>query len=137
MKTWVEKRDSDKVHQVKINPKKFSDLPAGCMMLIPSPSLVDCYVKQIPYGNFMLVKSLRQRMAIDNNAEMSCPLVTGIFLRIVSEAAFEELNMGMKLNAISPFWRVVSPSSKLATKLTCGIDFIINRQKIERIKVIN
>jgi len=32
---------------------------------------------------------------------------------------------------ITPFWRVVDSSSKLARKLACGIDYIIQRQEIE------
>jgi len=31
---------------------------------------------------------------------------------------------------ITPFWRVVDSSSKLARKLACGIDYIIQRQEI-------
>ena len=64
---------------------------------------------------------------------MSCPMVTGIALRIVSEASYEEYNLG--LENITPFWRVVSPSSALAKKLYCGIDFIIDNQQRENIKI--
>ena len=82
-KTWVEKRDSDKKHQVKINPKSWADMPAGIIMLIPTPKIVDRYVNQIPIGNFKQVKDLRKEMANDYSANMSCPMVTGISLRII------------------------------------------------------
>ena len=59
---------------------------------------------------------------------MSCPMVTGISLRIVSEAAYEEYQKNMKLDQITPFWRVVEPDSNLAHKLTCGVNFIIENQ---------
>jgi len=64
---------------------------------------------------------------------MSCPMVTGISLRIVSEASYEEFGIG--IDTITPFWRIVNPKSKLASKLTCGIDFIIENQKKEGIKI--
>ena len=132
-KTWVEKRDCNKEPLVKINPKSWSDMPKGIKMLIPTPKIVDQYVSNIPKGKFNDVKSLRKEMAKDFNAEMSCPMVTGIALRIVSEASYEEYNLG--LENISPFWRVVSPSSALAKKLYCGIDFIIENQQRENIKI--
>ena len=132
-KTWVEKRDCDKEPLVKINPKSWSDMPKGIKMFIPTPKIVDQYVFNIPKGKFNDVKSLRKEMAKDFNAEMSCPMVTGIALRIVSEASYEEYNLG--LENITPFWRVVSSSSALAKKLYCGIDFIIDNQQRENIKI--
>lgn len=132
-KTWVEKRDCDKEPIVKINPKSWSDMPKGIKMFIPTPKIVDQYVFNIPKGKFNDVKSLRKEMAKDFNAEMSCPMVTGIALRIVSEASYEEYNLG--LENTTPFWRVVSPSSALAKKLYCGIDFIIDNQQRENIKI--
>ncbi len=132
-KTWVEKRDADKKHQVKVNPKSWADMPAGILMLIPTPKIVDRYVNQIPIGNFKQVKDLRKEMANDYSANMSCPMVTGISLRIVSEASYEEFGIG--IDTITPFWRIVDPQSKLASKLTCGIDFIIENQKREGIKI--
>ena len=132
-KTWVEKRDCDKEPLVKINPKSWSDMPKGIKMFLPTPKIVDQYVFNIPKGKFNDVKSLRKEMAKDFNAEMSCPMVTGIALRIVSEASYEEYNAGIDLDAITPFWRMVNPYTTLAGKLACGIDFISQRQMDENI----
>ena len=43
-KTWVQKRDINKEYQVKINPKKFADIPAGTKMFIPTPQILDNFV---------------------------------------------------------------------------------------------
>jgi len=134
-KTWVEKRDRDKKHQVKINPKSFADMPAGIKMLIPTPKIVDDHVNQIPRGEFRTVKYFRKQMAGDYNADNACPLVTGISLRIVAEASYEKYKLGIKIKNITPFWRVVDPGSKLASKLTCGMDFIIENQVRESISL--
>ncbi len=134
-KSWIEKRDSDKKHQVKINPKSWADMPAGIIMLIPTPKIVDRYVNQIPIGNFKPVKDLRKEMANDYSANMSCPMVTGICLRIISEASYEGYQINQDIKAITPFWRVVEPDSKLAGKLACGIDFIIKKQIQEGIEL--
>ena len=55
------------------------------------------------------------------------------------EEAFEraglEMRSGYDLKIIAPFWRIVKLNSKLAGKLTCGIDFIAKRQTEENIVV--
>jgi len=132
-KSWAEKRDTNKEIQVKINDKKFADIPAGTRMLIPSPKIVDDFVKTIPNGSFMNIKELRNKLAIQYDAEMTCPLVTGIFLRIISEAAYEEYQLDKNIEEITPFWRVVDPDSKLANKLTFGTEFLIQNQANENI----
>ena len=132
-KSWTEKRDTNKEIQVKINDKKFADIPAGTRMLIPSPKIVDDFVKTIPNGSFIITKDLRNRLAIQYDAEMTCPLVTGIFLRIISEAAYEEYQLDKNIEKITPFWRVVDPDSRLANKLTFGTEFLIQNQANENI----
>ena len=132
-KSWAEKRDTNKESQVKINDKKFADIPAGTRMLIPTPKIVDDFVKTIPNGSFMSTKDLRNRLAIQYDAEMTCPLVTGIFLRIISEAAYEEYQLDKNIEKITPFWRVVDPDSRLANKLTFGTEFLIQNQANENI----
>ena len=132
-KSWTEKRDTNKEIQVKINDKKFADIPAGTRMLIPSPKIVDDFVKTIPNGSFMSTKDLRNRLAIQYDAEMTCLLVTGIFLRIISEAAYEEYQLDKNIEKITPFWRVVDPDSRLANKLTFGTEFLIQNQANENI----
>ena len=132
-KSWAEKRDTNKEIQVKINDKKFADIPAGTRMLIPSPKIVDDFVKTIPNGSFIITKDLRNRLAIQYDAEMTCLLVTGIFLRIISEAAYEEYQLDKNIEKITPFWRVVDPDSRLANKLTFGTEFLIQNQANENI----
>ena len=64
---------------------------------------------------------------LKNIKQIKLAQFTGIFLRIVSEASYEEYDNGIDLNTITPFWRMVNPNSKLAGKLACGIDFIAER----------
>ena len=134
-KSWIEKTDIDKEYQVKINPKRFADIPAGTKMLIPTPKIVDKLVNNIPHGSFLSIKEVRKKLADDHKAEMTCPVVTGINMRIISESAFEEYNVHNDIDKITPFWRVVEPDSKLAGRLACGIDFIIKKQMQEGIEL--
>ena len=61
----------------------------------------------------------------------TCPVITGIFLRIVSEVAYEDFLNGEK--NITPFWRVVDHESKTASKLACGFNFLKKRRREENI----
>ncbi len=74
-------------------------------------------------------KTLRKDLALQYDAEYTCPVTTGIFLRIVAEANYEKLREGKSIDEITPFWRAISPSSALAKKLTFGQEFLL--QQIE------
>ena len=131
MTSWKEKLNNDKSFIVKRLDKDFSDMKAGENMLIATPKIIDEYIKQIPKGMNVNIKTLRNDMALTYNADTTCPVTTGIFLRIVSEAAYEDLLNGEK--NITPFWRVVDHESKTAGKLACGINFIKKRRSEENI----
>jgi len=134
-KSWVEKRENCKEHQIKTISKTIADMPSGSLMLIPSTKIVDKFVRNIPKGTFVNFRSLRIKLANKFKCDVTCPLTSGIFMRIVSEAAYEEYMSGFELELITPFWRTVDPNSNLAKKLECGIDFIIEQQEKEEIKL--
>ena len=131
MKSWKEKLNIDRSFVVKRLDKNFSDMKVGENMLIATPKIIDEYIKQIPKGININIKTLRNDLAQTYNADTTCPVTTGIFLRIVSEAAYEDFLNGEK--NITPFWRVVDHESKTATKLACGINFIKKRRSEENI----
>ena len=135
-KSWIEKRDCEKSFKIKTIDKKFADIPKGSRMLIASPPIIDEYVKSILYGEFIEPVKMRDDLAKDYQADKTCPVTTGIFLRIVSEASYEGYQSGDDLETIAPFWRIVKLNSKLAGKLACGIDFIAKRQTEEDIIVL-
>ena len=102
-------------------------------MFIATPQIIDNYIKQIPKGKKVAVQTMRKDLAIENRADYTCPVTTGIFLRIVAEANFEKYQQTNSLKDITPFWRVVEPNSTLSKKLTFGQDFIINQREAENI----
>lgn len=133
-KTWIEKRDDDsKAAIVKKLDKAFADMPEDAKMLIATPKIIDEYVRQIPKGNQVSLKTLRKDLALEHQAEVTCPVTTGIFLRIVSEAAYEEYKQGKALKNITPFWRVVESNSALNKKLSFGTDFVKEQRAKEKL----
>ena len=73
---------------------------------------------------FSEVETLRNDLAIEYGADFTCPMNTGIFLRIVAEYNFEKLNK--KGTEISPFWRIIDPNSRLSDRLSFDKKIIIN-----------
>lgn len=132
-KTWQEKLHVDKEAEVKKNDVDFADIPAGSKMLIATPLILDAYIRKIPKGHFIHIKQIRKDLAADYKAEYTCPVTTGIFIRIVAEAAYEEYEKGKSLNKITPFWRAVNAKSPSAKKLSFGIKFLQDMQKKEGI----
>ena len=133
-KTWIEKRDCDKSFKIKTIDKKFADIPEGSKMFISTPKIIDDYIKNIPFGKSTELSIMRNDLAIDYQADKTCPVTTGIFLRIISEASYMELKQGKVIDEVTPFWRIVNPKSKLANKLECGIEFIEKQRENEGIK---
>lgn len=132
-KSWQEKLHVDKKAEVKKNDVDFADIPAGSKMLIATPLIVEEYVRQIPKGHFTDVKQIRKDLAAEYKADYTCPVTTGIFLRIVAEAAYEEYEKGKPISKITPFWRALSAKSPSAKKLSFGIKFLLDQQKKEGI----
>ena len=93
-------------------------MPLGSLMLIANTKILDQYIKNIPNGEFRSTKQIRRDLAKQFECDVTCPLTTGIFIRIISEAAYQEYKNSNCLSSITPFWRVVNKESKLARKLT-------------------
>ena len=129
-KSWLDKLNENKEPKIKRIEIDFADIPAGSTMFIATPKLIDQYIKEIGVGKRVDIKTLRKDLALEHKADYTCPVTTGIFLRIVAEANYEKLQQGKSLEEITPFWRVIEPNSTLAKKLTFGQDFLL--QQIEK-----
>lgn len=130
-KSWNEKFNNGKDIQIKTLDKKFADINTGEKMLIATPKILDDYIRQIPSGTETSLKTIRNDLAIELNADKTCPVTTGIFLRIVAEKAYEEWQNGTPLNSITPFWRVIDKKAPIVKKLSFGYDFIEKQRKNE------
>lgn len=106
----IEKPQEPKLVQV---PPKMSQFGKG-MMLIPTPKLVDEIVRQVPRGRLVTVGEIRRKLAADFSADVTCPLTTGIFIRIVAEASEEDRANGRK--RVAPYWRVIKDDGSLNPK---------------------
>ncbi|XDD42477.1 hypothetical protein AB3N58_14445 [Leptospira sp. WS60.C2] len=131
---WNEKLTKKADPKVKHIEKKFSDINADSDMLIATPKIFEDYLKKIPKGQFVEIKKIRKDLAKRFKADATCPVTTGLFIRIVAESAYENFQNGVKISELTPFWRVIAPNSSLAKKLSFGTEFLEKMQKKEGIQ---
>ncbi|MBM3171201.1 MAG: hypothetical protein FJZ75_06285 [Bacteroidetes bacterium] len=130
--SWQAKFAKPYSAQLKRVDKPMMGMPGGSLMYISTPAEIEAYITQIPRGVWIDVPTLRNDLAQIHGADWTCPLTTGIFLRILAEAHFERFREGISNEPTCPFWRVISPSSPLAKKLSFGPDYILEKRKEEQ-----
>ena len=87
---------------IKVLEKNFSDMKAGEKMLISSPEVISNYISKIPVGTTITPKEMRHALAKEKGADNTCPVTTGIFLRIAIEEVLDVFKVD---DAPIPFWR--------------------------------
>ena len=99
------------------------------MMLLPTPMLVAEAISAVPEGSLITASELRGRLARAHDADLACPLMTGIFFSIIVGAAEEQLTAGEPPAA--PCWRVVMDDGALNPKTPYGQEKHAERLKGE------
>ncbi len=123
----------------KITDTKIVDLPDNVpysfgkgKMLISRPKDIEAVVRKVSKGKLITKSQLRKKLALDAGADTTCPLTTGIFLRMISEAAEEDALAGKK--NIAPYWRVVGEKGELNEKFPLGAEGQAQRLEAEGIE---
>lgn len=132
-RSWIEKLHASQEYEVKPAPGAFAGMQRGQIMLVPSASIVDEFIRTIPAGVSMDVKTLRQELAQKYGAEVTCPITMGFHLRTVAEAAFEAYIQGMEVEQITPIWRVLDQQTPTTRRLSYDPAFLLEQRAEEGI----
>jgi alkylated DNA nucleotide flippase Atl1 len=117
-KSWREKMEGAPAAKVVAIPSKMQKRLGQGTMLIPNPLDVDALIRKVPRGRVVTQAQLREQLARAAGADVACPITTGIFVRVVAEAAAEQLSAGK--SRVTPYWRVVREDGRLLEKLPGG-----------------
>jgi len=126
-----------KLHRKK-DPKKvrleydFGGIKAGQMMFVGMPLIVDAYVRSIPYGQYRTITAVRNELARRNKCDATCPVSTSVFIRMVAEAAIEEMAENKNLSEVAPFWRVLTSKDKITKKLSIDPLWVDQQRALEK-----
>jgi len=87
-------------------------------MLIPTPMMVDEVIRSVRRGKLITTGAIRKILAEKMGADVTCPMCTGIFVRISAETAEEDRAAGKA--RVTPYWRVVTDKGELNEKFPGG-----------------
>lgn len=119
-KNWKVKVEKEQAPTFAEIPPIWENKMGVGQMVITSPKLTYELLQQIPKGSLVLQDEIRRKFASDFKVQHTCPMTTGIFLRIAAEAAEEYRADGIK--KIAPYWRVVKENGMLNEKFPGGIE---------------
>ena len=135
LKSWRQKMDNPNLPKVVAVPPKMQKRFGNGTMLLPSPREVDALIRTVRRRSVITVSQIRETLAQRYGADVTCPLVTGMFVRIAAEAAEEDASAGKTI--ITPYWRVVKDDGSLNPKFPGGAERQAERLRDEGHRIIS
>lgn len=114
------------------SPKIIEDFKDG-PMLISTPEEIEGEVAKIPQGHVVTLTQLREELARQHGAALTCPMTTAIFLNVVARAHVEREEETGKPGV--PWWRVLRPNGKLNDKFPGGAAEQARRLRLEGLEL--
>jgi hypothetical protein len=130
-KTAREKLAVKKQIKKVVMEKSWAGIKPGQTMLVATPSMVDAYIRSIPHGATQSIQEMRDALARAESCAGTCPMSTSIFVRMVAEAALEDIADGKPVSEVSPFWRVITSADKMSGKLNIDPAWIDEQRRLE------
>jgi hypothetical protein len=118
-KSWREKMNNPNLPKLVAVPLKMQKRLGAATMLVPSPREIEAFIRTVRKGNVTTLTQIRDFLAGKYSADVTCPLATGIFVRIAAEAAEEDASTGKA--KITPYWRVLKDDGSLNPKFPGGV----------------
>jgi alkylated DNA nucleotide flippase Atl1 len=132
-KPWREKMDNPDLPKVVQVPARMRKRMGGGTMVVPSPRDVEAVIRGVRKGRVISVGEIRRFLADKYSVDVTCPLTTGIFIRIAAEAANEAAQEGA--SRITPYWRVVKDDGSLNPKFPGGVEAQAERLRVEGLTI--
>lgn len=130
-KTWSHRFEAKRYPKRVTLDADFAGIPAGSTLFVGTPQILQTYIRKIPCGETRTIQRLRREIARANRCAAMCPVSTAIFLRILAEAAWDDLNAGKGVRDVTPFWRVIEPGSAIAKKLRATETWLREQRQAE------
>jgi alkylated DNA nucleotide flippase Atl1 len=102
-------------------------------IVLPAPSEVEDLMRKVRKGRVTTINEIRDSPARRHGATVACPIVTGIYARIVAGAAGENEAEGKK--RVTPYWRTLKSNGELNAKYPGGLSGQRRRLRQEGLEV--
>ena len=138
---WKRMKSRKSWHEKMNRPAKVVDIPPAMQkrmgsgkMLIPCPLDVDALIRTVRRGRLVTQSQIRETLARAHQADVACPITTGIFSWIAAHAAAEAEMAGAK--RVTPYWRTLKTGGELNPKYPGGINNVRSRLVAEGHRVV-
>jgi hypothetical protein len=132
-KSWKQKVTAPREPKRVTLETDFAGLTAGTRMFVATPQIVEEHLRRIPPGESRSIQAFRDGIARAHDCEAACPVSTAVFVRMVAEAAWEDIVAGRPASEVTPFWRVVAPGSAIGKRLAADAAWIAAQRAAEGI----
>lgn len=130
-RTAIEKLNADKKAKKVILDFPFGGMKPGQTMFVGTPKIIDRFIQKIPFGQTRTIYAMRNALARQHKSDGMCPVSTAIFVRTCAEAALERLDQGATLAEVTPFWRLIDSSEKIAKRLPIDPAWLDEQRALE------
>lgn len=89
-----------------MQPRVVTDRRRGDRLLLPTPLLVAAELLAVPAGRTLTMSQLRARLALRHDADRTCPLMTGMYAKVIAGAVAHDLEHQRAERW--PIWRLVA-----------------------------
>ena len=110
----------------------FGGAKADQMMFLATPQIGNAYIREIPRGETRSIVAMRNQLARRCGSDSTYPVSTSFFIRILAEAALEDLAEGKALSEVAPFLRVLSSNDKVSKRLPTEPGWLDEQRALER-----
>jgi len=117
---WRDKLTREQEPKIVDIPPRMQKQWGRGTMAIARPLDVDALMRKVLKGKVATVKQIMTKLAEKYGSDTVCPMTTGIFIRIVAEAAEEDRAAGK--TRITPYWRTLKGDGKLNEKYPGGVE---------------
>lgn len=94
----------------------------GGAMVVSSPAEVDALIRKLEPGEVLTLDALRAALARRHGVAVACPVSTAIFANMSARAAEERRALGVPIEDLTPWWRMLRKGGFLNPKLPGGVD---------------
>lgn len=135
-KSWREKLDNaNGLPKIEMIPERLQRKWGSGALVIPAPREVDGLMRLVPRRKLTTINEIRSALAVKHNADLACPITTGIFAWIAANAAEEEATKSSRVRG-NPYWRTLKTGGILNEKYPGGVPAQKKRLEAEGHKVI-
>lgn len=131
-KSAKERLEADKQPKTVVLDKDFAGVKKGQKLFVATPKIVDAYIRKIPYGETRTIERMRRELARRRKCDASCPVSSAIFIRIAAQAAIDEMENGKSPSEVTPFWRLLNSTDKIAKKLSIDPQWLDVQRRSEQ-----